>query len=723
MLAAAASPGSAQFVDGTLPAGLTWNMTTWGAAFVDLDGDEDLDLYSGHHILEPTLFWNDGQGFFDPNLYPQPWIGPIDRHGILILTLDTDADPEIFITHGADGGAGTEADELYLNNGPGVLLLTNGAGGMSDPPGRGRAAAAADVDGNHRVDVWVGKAPDPLSSNSLYTNNGSLSFTDVAGAAGIDEGWGTVGGIFGDFDNDNDPDLLVGGEEYSRPTILWRNTGGVFTDLSSLFTPPLPVISGADWGDMDNDGDLDLAVCTGEIGIFDTFDEGDSVSYFFNTRYGDTGIDGLTIPATADTVFGRFRLRAVLDTAKIFLGPSAVHPALSTAIPLTDEYVGAPSFTPGESQGTFVWRTQPGGDWEIRCCTPDIGFDNFDGWVTATDPITGVTPHDLEDPGFVAGGPRVWRNDAGAFTEITAQLGLPIMLNPRDISWVDYDNDGDLDLHVVDMGTSANPNAPDALFRNDGAVFTDVTAAESLTGGTEGMGDGGTWGDFDGDRDLDLFLQEGAGPLTFSAFAPAHLLVNEGDRGNALFFDLIGRQSGSAAIGTKVVVVAGTLRVQRRVQANAWRGFQDPVRVHCGIGDAAYADSVIVTWPTGTVQVFFSLGPDVWRVDEGLQVTSAQGIPAERDSDWSLGRVFPQPAAGEQHILLAARREVSVVVTVHDLAGRVVRTLHSGAVAPGNLDLIWDGRDSGRQRVGAGIYWVRATGGSLEKTVKAVRVR
>jgi hypothetical protein len=253
-------------------------------------------------------------------------------------------------------------------------------------------------------------------------------------------------------------------------------------------------------------------------------------------------------------------------------------------------------------------------------------------------------------------------------------------------------------------------------------VFTDVTATETIVGGTQGMGDGGTWGDFDGDRDLDLFLQEGAGPNTFSAFAPAHLLVNEGDRGNALFFDMNGRQSGTAAVGTKVVVVAGSLRVQRRVQANAWRGFQDPLRVHCGIGEAAFADSVIVTWPNGTVQIFLSLGPDVWRIDEGLQVTSAQGIPAGHDSDWSLGRVFPQPAAGAQHIMLAARREVSVVVAVHDLAGRVVRTLHSGPTAPGNLDLIWDGRDSGGQRVGAGIYWVRATGEHLEKTVKAVRI-
>jgi len=63
------------------------------------------------------------------------------------------------------------------------------------------------------------------------------------------------------------------------------------------------------------------------------------------------------------------------------------------------------------------------------------------------------------------------------------------------------------------------------------------------------------------------------------------------------------------------------------------------------------------------------------------------------------------------------------VVAVHDLAGRLVRTLHSGPMSPGTLELTWDGRDAGGQRVGAGIYWVRASGANLEKAVKAVRIR
>jgi flagellar hook assembly protein FlgD len=53
----------------------------------------------------------------------------------------------------------------------------------------------------------------------------------------------------------------------------------------------------------------------------------------------------------------------------------------------------------------------------------------------------------------------------------------------------------------------------------------------------------------------------------------------------------------------------------------------------------------------------------------------------------------------------------------------VVRTLHSGTIAPGSFQLIWDGNDSAGRRVGAGIYWVRASGGNIEQAVKAVRIR
>ena len=86
-------------------------------------------------------------------------------------------------------------------------------------------------------------------------------------ALGLDETAGTQGGLFADFDDDGDPDLLVGGSEGGRATVLWRNDGGAFTDVTSAAFGSLPVVTGADWGDYDNDGDMDLAVVEGDDGI------------------------------------------------------------------------------------------------------------------------------------------------------------------------------------------------------------------------------------------------------------------------------------------------------------------------------------------------------------------------------------------------------------------------------------------------------------------------
>lgn len=722
LAALVAAPAPAQFVDRTLPVGLAWYQTTWGAAVVDLDGDGLLDIYVGHHLFVPRLYWNEGDGTFDANVHPQPWGGPTDRHGTIAVPLDSDDRVDLFVTHGGAGGAGTEANELYRNDGGGVLVSVPGALGMDDPPGRTRCVSAADYDGDLRVDLWVGKAPDIGSTSSLFHNEVG-TFVDLATAAGLDETEGTVGGIWGDIDDDGDPDLLVGGEEFPRPTRLWRNDGGTFSDVSSLFTPSLPVVSGADWGDLDGDGDLDLAVCNGMIGIFDVYAAGDSVTFFFNTRYADTGVDGLTIPSTADTARARLRYHAFPDNSIVFLGPNRVNPPPGTII-LTDEYVGEPSFQGGVELGIFMWRGSPGGKWELRCSTPNVNYDVFDGWFTDGTTIPYATPVLFEDPGFVSGGPRVWRNDGDAFREVSAELGLPAALvNPRDISWVDYDNDGDLDLHVVDMGTSAQPNAPDALFRNDGATFTDVTLEEGVAGGTGGLGDGAVWGDIDRDGDLDLYVAQGAGPGAYSAFAPALFLENQGNRGYSIQVDLVGRRQNAAAVGARVTAVVGTKRVLRRRSANAWRGFQDPLRLHLGLGDAPVADSLLVEWPSGRVDVYTNVPAGFYAFREGVPVVGVGYPPGAAADAWGLVGPSPQPARGPQTFLVRSDREVDLRVAVYDVAGRLVRSLRPGPAPAGTSPLVWDGRDRQGRRVPAGVYLLRITDGDGRRlTGRSVRL-
>jgi hypothetical protein len=97
-------------------------------------------------------------------------------------------------------------------------------------------------------------------------------------------------------------------------------------------------------------------------------------------------------------------------------------------------------------------------------------------------------------------GNRLYRNDANGrrFTDVAPRSGLNVIGVSRQPAWVDYDNDGDVDLFV------AFRDQPNRLFRNDGDGFTDVTAAS-------GIGDprrtvGVAWFDMDQDGDLDAFV-------------------------------------------------------------------------------------------------------------------------------------------------------------------------------------------------------------------------
>ena len=163
--------------------------------------------------------------------------------------------------------------------------------------------------------------------------------------------------------------------------------------------------------------------------------------------------------------------------------------------------------------------------------------------------------------------------------------------------------------------------------------------------------------------------------------------------------------------------------MERRIQTNSWRGFQDPRDIHVGMGAATVADTVIVQWPAGTVREYLQVPAGRWRFDEDIGITSAQTSPATVAADWRLVGVAPQPARGAQRILLEVPSATSLAVVVRDLAGRSVRTLHRGPLPPGRASLAWDGLDDRGHRVAAGVYFIRASDGVRARTVKSIRLR
>jgi hypothetical protein len=99
---------------------------------------------------------------------------------------------------------------------------------------------------------------------------------------------------------------------------------------------------------------------------------------------------------------------------------------------------------------------------------------------------------------------KVLRNDGGKFTDVAAEIGLTIPgRSARQTNWVDYDNDGDLDVY------SADRSGDNKLFRNDGGKFTHVFVGVGPTDPRPTVG--ACWLDTDNDGDLDLFLANQSG--------------------------------------------------------------------------------------------------------------------------------------------------------------------------------------------------------------------
>jgi len=83
----------------------------------------------------------------------------------------------------------------------------------------------------------------------------------------------------------------------------------------------------------------------------------------------------------------------------------------------------------------------------------------------------------------------------------------------------------------------------------------------------------------------------------------------------------------------------------------------------------------------------------------------------------------PNPSADDSRLVFSLPRAADIRVTVHDVAGRRVRALKSGAAPAGRTDLSWDGRDDSGRRVASGMYFVRLEALGESRTVKASRIR
>lgn len=222
--------------------------TAWG----DYDGDGDLDLALSGDPLITNIYENSGGIFTDIGA----GLRPVDRSSMEWGDMDNDGDLDLAVM-GFDGSQHVLV--IFENTDSGFQELDLGQPGLVF----GEVSwGDYDVDGDLDL-AAVGLDVDDVPQTMILQNQGPGTdvFTNVAsGLTGI---WsGTT--EWGDYDNDGDLDLVVTGSSTSSSqtvnpvSIIYRNDSGQFTDIGASISN---LVSGdASWGDMDNDGDLDLAI-------------------------------------------------------------------------------------------------------------------------------------------------------------------------------------------------------------------------------------------------------------------------------------------------------------------------------------------------------------------------------------------------------------------------------------------------------------------------------
>ena len=451
------------FSDVTDIAGVGDSSGSARGAWGDYDGDGDLDLYIANSATQwvgaaNTLFENNGAGLFQDVAEPVSLADTGIGNGCIWGDYDNDGDPDLYVTNF------TQANVLYRNDGDIFIDVTTQA--EVGDSGTGNGASWVDYDRDGDLDIFVYNCVSTGHQPLLYRNYGG-TFVDVSDSAGITGNFTPHNGctiVWGDYDNDGDPDLYLpmGDFDATYPNMLFRNNGdGTFTNVAdSAGVADEGYGRSAAWGDYDNDGDLDLYV----------------VNYW-----------------------------------------------------------------------------------------PDHGNVLFSN------------------------------NGDGTFTDVTGVAGVADFGAGRMAFWGDYDNDGYLDLAVANGWSGANK-----VYHNNGnGTFSDVTFEAGLNDTSNTRG-GLLWGDYDDDGDLDLY--------EVNIDSKNRLYRNNGSENHFLMVKTVGVESNRDGIGARLRIVAGSLSQIREVSGGV--GSQVCLSAHFGVGTHTKIDSLIITWPSDTVDVHTNLAVD-----------------------------------------------------------------------------------------------------------------
>jgi hypothetical protein len=488
--------------------------------------------------------------------------------------------------------------------------------------------AAGDFDGDGWTDLVF---PRLGYQDLLYRNRGDGTFEARSAAAGFDTALRTNGVVSGDIDNDGDLDLYMTATNDTRNYLYLNDGTGFFTDVGTGATAALSNGTyrqgqGASFGDINRDGYLDLV----------TSDWGNSIA---NNQSRLLKNRGAAEPGTFDDVTDAAGINVYRKTKTWRYAPRLVdldrdgHLDLAIAA----DFMTSQLFW-SNGDGTFVDGTLAAGvGTDLNGMGSTFGDYDQDGdldWF-----ITNIT----DAPGTTSpfgGWNRLYRNNGDrTFTDVTQQAGV------RDSRWswgttfFDYDNDGDLDLIATNgyMGPGFL-NDRSFLWRNDNGVFTDVSDAAGIVDTQQGRGLAHL--DYDQDGDLDLVIVNHLDqPILYrNDGGNANHYVRFQLQGTISNRDAIG-----AFLTVTPDLDQPDRRMVWEIDGGSSFLSQNERTAHFGLGaSTAHVDLVTIEWPSGIVQHLRDTSADqtlqVIETDAAhlLGDLDFNGVLDARDLDWLL---------------------------------------------------------------------------------------
>lgn len=499
----------------------------------------------------------------------------------------------------------------------------------------GTGVAFLDFDNDGWLDIFAvtaskldgfAKGAEPV--NRLYRNQGDRTFADVSQAAGIAQaGWGQ-GVCTGDIDNDGFVDLYV---TYWGKDVMYRNRGnGTFEDV----TPPG---IGSRWGtgcafvDYDRDGKLDLMAAN-----YVDFDlqntprpDGPKPCRWKEEKVlcGPQGLKpGLNRLWHNESTPGKIHFQDVSKAAGIETpGP---HYGLSVSTLDYDRDGWPDIYVAVDSQASLLYHNQRNGTFEETALESGVAFSEDGraqaGMGTTVGDYDGDGWPDLVKTNFIDDLPNLYHNQRnGSFAESTVQAGLGKYT--QFLGWgtgfVDYDNDGWLDIfmvngHVYPGMKSGEYRQRRILYRNNGmGKFSDVSTEAGAAVIEKTSARGLAVGDYDNDGRADLLISNMNERLS--------LLHNTLKAGNSLTLKLVGQQTNRSGIGTIARVTVGKRVLTGEVRSGSTFMSQSDFRLQFGLGAASTAEAVEVQWPGRTLEKIGALpAGQIVTITEGKGVTA-----------------------------------------------------------------------------------------------------